>query len=139
MKVEAYLFFNGRCEEAIEFYKTALGAQVEMMLRFHDMPTPHEEGAIPPGMEDKIMHASLRIGDTLVMASDGNCADTARFDGFSLHIEAPSNEKADQLFHGLAENGTITMPLEKTFWSPYFGMVTDRFGVNWMVDVAVPA
>ncbi len=139
MKVEAYLFFNGRCEEAIAFYKTAIDAQVAMSMRFNEMPEPREEGAIPPGMEDKIMHASLRIGETMVMASDGYCQDTAHFDGFSLHIETASKEEADRLFKGLCDGGTVTMPLEETFWSPYFGMVTDKFGVNWMIDVAQPA
>jgi PhnB protein len=130
--VQAYLFFNGRCEEALEFYRSALGAQVEMFSRFKDAPEP---GMAQPGMENKVMHASFRVGETLVMASDGRGGGQLRLEGFSLAITVPDEEKADKIFDALADGGKITMPLEKTFWAPKFGMVEDRFGVGWMVSV----
>ena len=130
--VQPYLFFNGRCEEALELYRNALGAQVEMLSRFKDAPEP---GMAQPGMEDKVMHASFRIGETLVMASDGRGGGQPRFEGFSLAITVPDEEKADKIFKALADGGKVTMPLEKTFWAPKFGMLEDRFGVGWMVSV----
>jgi PhnB protein len=130
--VQPYLFFNGRCEEAVEFYCNVLGATVEMLSRFKDAPEP---GMAQPGMENKVMHASFRIGETLVMASDGRGDGQLRFEGFSLAITVPDEEKADKIFNALANGGKITMPLEETFWAPKFGMVEDRFGVGWMVSV----
>ena len=130
--VQPYLFFNGRCEEALEFYGNALGAKIDMLSRFKDAPEP---GMTQPGMENKVMHASFRIGETLVMASDGRCDGQPRFEGFSLSIIAPDEEKAASVFNALAEVGKITMPLAKTFWAPKFGMVEDRFGVGWMLSV----
>jgi PhnB protein len=135
--IEPYLFFGGRCEEALEFYRTALGAQIEMMMRFNESPEPMPPGSIPPGFENKIMHASLRIGGSRVMASDGNAAG-AKFEGFSLSLAMPSEAEADRAFAALSEGGRVEMPLAKTFWSPKFGMLTDRFGVGWMVSVASP-
>ena len=130
--VQPYLFFNGRCEEALEFYRNVLGAEVEMLSRFKDAPEP---GMAQPGMEDKVMHASFRIGETLLMASDGRGGGQPHFEGFSLSIIVPDEEKADKVFKALAEGGKVTMPLEKTFWAPKFGMLEDRFGVGWMVSV----
>ena len=135
MPIEPYLFFNGRCEEAIEFYKKALGAEVLMLMRFKESPEPPQPGMIPPGSEDKIMHVCLRIGDANVMASDGRCTGQADFQGFSLSITAPNETEAGRIFAALAEGGQVHMPLAKTFWSPCFGMVADRFGVGWMVTV----
>jgi PhnB protein len=136
MKVEAYLFFNGRCEEAVEFYKQALGAEVTMIMRFKDSPEPHPPGMVPPGWEEKIMHASLRVGETIVMASDG-CADgQPSFQGFSLSLAMANEAEVNRAFTALADGGQVRMPLNKTFWSPCFGMVADRFGVGWMVSVA---
>ena len=135
MPIEPYLFFNGRCEEAIEFYKKALGAEVLMLMRFKESPELPQPGMIPPGSEDKIMHVCLRIGDANVMASDGCCTGQADFQGFSLSIMAPNETAARRLFAALAEGGQVHMPLAKTFWSPCFGMVADRFGVGWMVAV----
>lgn len=134
-RIEPYLFFGGRCEEALEFYRTAIGARVEMTMRFKDGPEPMPAGSIPPGFENKIMQASFCIGDSRLMASDGNEAG-AKFDGFSLSLALPSEAEADRAFAALAEDGKIEMPLGKTFWSPKFGMLTDRFGVGWMVSVA---
>jgi PhnB protein len=135
MPIEPYLFFNGRCEEAIGFYKKALGAEVLMLMRFKESPEPPQPGMIPPGSEEKIMHACLRIGDANVMASDGHCTGHADFQGFSLSITAPNETEAGRIFAALAEDGQVQMPLAKTFWSPCFGMVADRFGVGWMVGV----
>jgi PhnB protein len=136
MRVETYLFFDGRCEEAIEFYKKTLGAETTMLMRFKDSPEPPQPGMIPPGSENKIMHVSFRVGDTTVMASDGRCTGQANFQGFSLSLTVANEAEADRKFAALAEGGQVQMPMAKTFWSPRFGMVTDRFGVGWMVSVA---
>src|ERR1051325_10357309 len=135
MQVEPYIFFNGRCEEAVEFYKKALGAEVLMLMRFKDSPEPHQPGMIPPGSENKVMHVSLRIADTTVMASDGRCTGEAKFDGFALSLNPASEKDATRIFNALAEGGQVQMPLTKTFWSPLFGMVSDKFGVMWMVSL----
>lgn len=134
IRVQPYLFFGGRCEEAIAFYRNALGAEVEMLMRFKDSPEPPPEGMLPPGFENKVMHASFRVGETTLMASDG-CGEAGGFAGFSLSYAAPSEADAAAVFAALAEGGTVQMPLAKTFWSPCFGMLTDRFGVAWMVNV----
>jgi len=134
-RIEPYLTFGGRCEEALEFYTRALGAKVEMALRFSESPEPMPEGMVPPGFENKIMHASMMIGETRVMASDG-CGEGTEYAGFSLSISVATEAEADTAFNALADGGTVTMPMEKTFWSPKFGMLTDRFGVSWMVSVA---
>src|SRR5512135_3550326 len=131
MPIEPYLFFNGCCEEAVEFYKKALDADVLMMMRVKDSPEPHPPGMLPPGSENKIMHVSLRIGGATVMASDGRCTGQANFQGFSLSLTAADEADASRKFAALAEGGQVQMPLGKTFWSPCFGMVADRFGVGW--------
>jgi PhnB protein len=136
MHVQPYLFFDGRCEEAVEFYKKALGAEVMMLMRFKDSPEPQPPGMVPPGSEDKVMHASFRIGDSTVMASDGQCLGKLAFQGFSLSISASDTAEADRLFNALGDGGQVQMPLTETFFSPRFGMVADRFGVCWMVNVA---
>jgi PhnB protein len=135
MQVQSYLFFDGRCEEAVEFYKKALGAEVEMLMRFKEAPDPPPPGMVPPGFENKVMHASFRIGDTVVMASDGCTEGETNFKGFSLSIALDKAADADRYFNALADGGQVQMPLGKTFWSPRFGMVTDRFGVGWMINV----
>jgi len=135
MRVEPYLFFNGRCEEAVEFYKKALGAEVAMLMRFKDSPEPHAPGMLPPGSENKVMHVSFRVGDTTVMASDGFCKGQTDFQGLSLSLTVANEAEADRVFAALAEGGQVQMPLGKTFWSPRFGMVSDRFGLGWMVTV----
>lgn len=131
--VEAYLFFDGKCEEAIEFYRKALGAEVVMLMRFKESPDPT---MCPPGGENKVMHSNLKIGSTTVFASDGRCTGHPGFQGFALSISAASEAEADRFFGALSEGGTVQMPLTKTFFSPRFGMVSDRFGVSWMVLVA---
>ena len=136
MQVQPYLFFDGRCEEALEFYKKTLGAKVEMLMRFKESPEPHQPGMISPGSEEKVMHAALRIGEATVMASDGRCMGHPSFQGFALSVNARDGAEAERLFAGLAEGGQVQMPLAKTFFSPSFGMVADRFGVSWMVIVA---
>jgi len=135
MQIQPYLFFDGRCEEAIEFYRKALGAEVEILMRFKDSPEPPPPGVVPPGSENKVMHATLRIGAATVMASDGCASGSPSFTGFSLSLTVPSEAEADRRFAALADGGTVQMPLGKTFWSPRFGMLTDRFGVGWMVSV----
>lgn len=132
--VQAYLLFGGRCEEALSFYRDALGAHIEAVMKFKDSPEPTPPGMLPPGFEEKVMHSSFRIGETVVMASDG-CEPGAKFGGFSLAIAVATEAEADRAFNALAQGGQITMPLGKTFWSPRFGMLKDRFGVDWMVNV----
>ena len=135
MPVQPYLFFDGQCEEALAFYRRALGAEDVMMMRWKDMP---DQAACPPdpANADKIMHAQFRIGGTEVMASDGNCQGQPKFEGFSLSLTVRDEAEAERLFNALADGGQVRMPLSQTFFSPRFGMVTDRFGVSWMVHVA---
>jgi PhnB protein len=135
MAIEPYLFFNGRCEDAIEFYKKALGAEVLMMMRYKDSPEPPPPGMVPPNWDNKIMHASLRIGNATVMTSDG-CSEGTSFQGFSLSLSVANEAEAEHAFTALSDGGQVRMPLTKTFWSPCFGMLADRFGVGWMVGVA---
>ncbi|WP_373649353.1 VOC family protein [Schlesneria sp. DSM 10557] len=132
--VTPYLFFAGRCEEALEFYREAVGAKVGMVLRFSDSPEPPPPGVLQPGFESKVMHCSFSIGETCLMASDG-CDDQTKFTGFSLSLSVPTEAEADRAFAALAEGGTVQMPLSQTFWSPRYGMLTDRYGVSWMVMV----
>ena len=136
MQVQPYLFFDGRCEEALEFYRSALDAEVTMLMRFKDNPEPNEQCMAPPGSENKVMHASFRIGDTEMMASDGQCSGRPTFQGFSLSVTARDEAQAERLFGALGNGGQVQVPLTKTFFSPRFGMVADRFGVSWMVYVA---
>jgi PhnB protein len=131
-QVQPYLFFDGRCDEALEHYRRTLGAEVTMLMRFKESPDP---AAVPPGGGDKVMHSAFRIGDTVVMASDGRCQGTPSFQGFALSITVPDEAAAERLFGGLSDGGQVQMPLTKTFFSPRFGMVADRFGVSWMVLV----
>lgn len=133
--IHPYLFFNGCCEQAVEFYRKALGAKVEMMMRFKESPEPPPPDKVPPGYENKIMHTSFRVGATTVMASDGCASEKPDFRGFSLSLAVTSEAEADRVFAALADGGRITMPLEKTFWSPRFGMLEDRFGLGWMIMV----
>ncbi len=139
MLAQPYLFFDGRTEEAIEFYRSRLGAKVEVFMRFKDSPEPAQPGMVPPGAESKVMHASFRIGETTVMASDGRCTGQPNFQGFSLALTVPNETEAERLFAGLGDGGQVQMPLAKTFFSPRFGMVADRFGVSWMIFVATDA
>jgi PhnB protein len=133
MQVQPYLFFDGRCEEAMEFYKEKLSAEVTALMRWKESPDP---GMCAPGSEEKVMHAAFRIGDTTVMASDGRNGGKPKFEGFSLTISATSDAEAEKLFDALTDGGHVQMPLAKTFFSSKFGMVADRFGVAWMVIVA---
>jgi len=135
MQVQPYLFLDGRCEEAIEFYKKAIGAEVLMLMRYKDSPEPCPSGKMPPGVENKVMHASVQIGSSTVLLSDGHCQGQPKFQGFSLTLGVSNEAQADRAFAALGEGGQVTMPLGKTFFSPKFGMLTDRFGVGWMVIV----
>ena len=133
MRVEPYLFFNGRCEEAIAFYQQALGAEVTLQMRMNEAPDPPPPGAIPEGFENKIMHANLRIGEMNLMVSDGNSNMQPSFKGFTLSLGVDDAVQAERAFNALSAGGKVVMPLGKTFWSPCFGMLEDRFGVGWMV------
>ncbi len=134
--IQPYLFFEGRCEEAIEFYRIALGAEVTMLMHYKDSP---DASMCAPGTENKVMHASFRIGDTTLMASDGRCEGKPSFQGFSLSLTVSNEVEAERLFASIADGGQVQMPLTKTFFSPRFGMVADRFGVLWMIIVAADA
>ena len=133
MKVQAYLTFGGRCEEALEFYKKSVGAEVTGLLRWKESPDAEMKG--PPGYEDKIMNAAFRIGETQLMADDGMEKKTPEFKGMTLVIEVTDDASAKRVFAALGEGGNVTMPLMKTFWTSSFGMLTDKFGVPWMVNV----
>jgi PhnB protein len=133
MQVQPYLFFKGHTDEALEFYKKAVGATTKMLMRFKDAP---DQSMVTPASRDKVMHAAVQIGDATVLMSDGDCTGTMNFQGFSLTISAPNEAEAEKVFGALAEGGKVTMPLTKTFFSPRFGMLTDKFGVGWMVIVS---
>ena len=132
MNVQPYLSFEGRAQEAIDFYKGALGATVDMVMQFKDAP-PDMQGQMSPEANDKIMHAAFHIGDTQVMASDGQCSGKASFSGIALTLNAASNGEAEKLFNALAQGGKVNMPMSETFFAHRFGMVADKFGVGWMV------
>lgn len=140
MQVQPYLFFEGRCEEAVNFYKTALNAEITMLMRYKENPEPQSTGDgcgpnaanIPP---DSVMHASFRIGETEIMASDGMASGKAEFKGITLSLNPTSEAEAKRIFTALSEGGTVNMPLGKTFFSPLFGMVADKFGVSWMINL----
>ena len=132
MQVQPYLFFDGRCEEALEFYKKAIDAKVEMLMRFKDAP---DQSMISSGSHDKVMHAAVRVGDTQVLVSDGRCLGKPNFQGFALTITAPDAAEGERRFNALAEGGQVQMPLAETFFASRFGMVADKFGVGWMILV----
>ncbi|HXF10922.1 MAG TPA: VOC family protein [Desulfuromonadaceae bacterium] len=132
--IQPYLFLDGRCEEALEFYKKAVGAEVKMLLRFKDSPEPPKPGCAPADM-NKVMHAQFQVGETVVMASDGRATGKPDFKGFALSLTVKTEADADKAFKALADGGEVEMPLAKTFFSARFGMVADRFGVFWMVLV----
>jgi len=136
MQVQVYLNFDGRCDEAVEFYRKTLGAEVQMLMRVKDSPEPPQPGVLPAGSENKVMHVAFRIGETTVMASDGYNRGEPRFHGFSLSLSPADADAARRIFEALVDGGQVQMPLARTFWSPCFGMLTDRFGVGWMVNVA---
>jgi PhnB protein len=134
--IQPYLYFGGRCIEAMEFYKAALGAQVDFMMRFDESPDPTPPGMLAPGFEKKVMHASFRIGQCVLMASDGCNESDGKHSGFALSVSLATESEVDRAFAALSQGGTVIMPPTKTFWSPRFGMVSDKFGVSWMVTVA---
>jgi PhnB protein len=144
MLVEPYLSFEGRCEEALEFYKKAIGAEVTMLMRFKDNPDAGKAGegcpggTMPPDIDNKVMHSSFRVGKSTIMATDGGCNGKGGFAGISLTLAVDTPAEAEKYFAALSEGGAVNMPLGKTFFSPAFGLVADRFGVHWMV-LASPA
>jgi PhnB protein len=133
MKLEPYVFFNGRCDEAIAFYKEALGAEVTFLMRTNESPDPIPPGALPAGFENKVMHATLNIGGSSLMVSDGNSTEPSGFKGFRLSLGLDTTEEAERIFNALLPGGNVIVPLGKTFWSPAFGMLDDKFGMGWMV------
>jgi PhnB protein len=135
MFVQPYLNFEGRCEEALEFYRKALGAEILRMMRYKESPDPNSKSMVPPGSENKVLHASFRVGESTLMASDGRCQGRATFEGIMLTISVKDAAQADRLFAALSDGGQVHMPQAKTFFSPRFGMLADRFGINWMVLV----
>ena len=138
MKVQPYLFFEGRAEEALGFYKKVLGAKNEFVMKYKEMPDP-QPGSIPPGGENKIMHMNFEVGDSTIMGSDGFCGGATKFEGFALTYNCKDEAEAQKIFAALSEGGQVRMPLGKTFFSPRFGMVADKFGVGWMVIVVPDA
>ena len=133
MNVQPYLFFDGKCDEALAFYKSAVGAEPKMLMRFKEAP---DQSMVSPGSADKVMHAQVQIGDATVLMSDGRCTGNTNFKGFALTIAVRNESEADKTFNALAVGGQVTMPMCKTFFSPRFGMLNDKFGVGWMVLVA---
>jgi len=138
MLVQSYLFFEGRCEEALDFYQRTLSAEVRMLMRYKDSPDPCPEGMIPPGSDDKVMHAEFQVGESVLLASDGNCSGKANIQGVGLALTVKDEAEADRVFAALGDGGSVVMPIGRTFFSPRFGMVADRFGVTWMVIVPMP-
>jgi PhnB protein len=136
VKLEPYAFFNGRCDEAIAFYKEALGAEVAFLMRTNESPDPVPLGALPAGFENKVMHATLNIGGNMLMVSDGNSTEPSGFKGFRLSLGVETTQEAERIFNALLPGGNVIMPLGKTFWSPAFGMLNDKFGMGWMVIAA---
>ena len=135
MQVQPYLFFDGKCEEALDFYRDALGAEVIMLMRYSEAPDAPPDGMVAPGSENKVMHCSFKVGDATLMASDGSCHGKPIFQGVTLSLTVKTKEEAETLFNKLGAGGQVQMPLMETFFSPRFGMVADRFGVSWMVIV----
>ncbi len=135
MRVEPYLSFEGRCEEALDFYKKAVGAEVTALMRYSEMPPG---GGVTPGTENKVMHAAMKIGSSVVMASDGMNSGKASFHGIALTISAADDVEAKRLFDALADGGQVNMPLTKTFFASSFGMLADKFGVGWMIMTPAP-
>ena len=133
MNLQPYLFFDGKCEEALDFYSKAVGAEPKMLMRFNQAP---DQSMISPGSENKVMHAQVQIGDTTVLMSDGRCTGNTNFQGFALAIRANTENEADKAFNALADGGKVNMPMAKTFFSSRFGMCNDKFGVGWMVLVS---
>jgi len=139
MLVQPYLMFGGRCEEAVNFYRDAVGAEVQMLMRFKESPEATPPGMVPDNWGDKIMHSAFKIGDTLIMASDGCNSTQTGFQGISLALSVANPAEAEKKFAALSQGGQVTMPLTKTFFSPSFGTLNDRFGVSWMVVVEAEA
>ena len=133
--VQPYIFFDGKCEEALDFYKGAIGAKVDMMMRFKEAP---DQSQMQPNTGEKVMHASFHVGTTQVLASDGHCAGKPSFQGFGLALNAKDDAEAEKLFTAVGKGGQVLQPLTKTFFASKFGMVTDKFGINWMINCDAP-
>jgi PhnB protein len=135
MQVTPYLYFNGRCEEALSFYQQTIGARVECQMRFSDCPGELDPNMVPPGTEHRIMHAAFKLGETTIFAADGCASAEMKPAGFGLSLQTPDVAEAEQLFNALAWEGEVRMAMTKTFFSPSFGIVVDKFGVNWLIYV----
>jgi PhnB protein len=133
MYLQSYLFYDGRCQEALDFYTSAIGAKVESLMRFRDSPEPPDPKSMPHGSGDNVMHASFRVGDSVVLASDGFGRGKPVFQGFGLALTVASDAEAERMYAALASGGSVQQPLTRTFFASSFGMVTDKFGVMWMV------
>lgn len=129
MNIQTYLFFNGRCDEAVDFYRKAIGAKPGQLMRYKESP---DQSMITPEWENKVMHGSFTVGDTEILVSDGRAGDSLRFEGFSLTLR-PGEAEADRMFAALGDGGTVGMPLSRTFFAKKFGMLKDKFGVAWMI------
>ena len=135
MKVQPYLFFDGKCDEALEFYKRALGAKVNALMRFGEAP---DQSTIKPESKNKVMHSAFQVGETEILASDGHCLGKPSFQGFALTIHAPNDAEAKRIFNAISDGGQVQVPLDKTFFASSFGMAADKFGIGWMVIVDLP-
>ena len=135
MHIQPYLQFDGRAEEAAEYYTRAIGAEVITIIRNKEAPEQPPPGMLPPGSENKVMHMALKVGDSTLLGSDGRCGGHPTFQGITLSLTVKNEAEADRRFAALSEGGQVHMPLTKTFFSPRFGMLADRFGVSWMVYV----
>jgi PhnB protein len=130
------MHFNGCCEEALKFYGKVLGAEATFLMRYKDSPDPQSKACMAPGTEDKIMHANVKIRDTEIMMSDGQClGELPKFDGVTLTLNVSAAE-ADTIFNALSEGGKVQLPICETFFADKFGMVADKFNVPWMVLAA---
>jgi PhnB protein len=138
MLAQPYLNFDGRCEEALNFYKQAIGAEIVCLMRLGESPEPCDPAMVPPGSENKVMHSTFKIGESTLMASDCGCSGQSKFSGVSISLTAADPDHAAKLFAALSEGGRVEMPLGKTFFSPSFGVLQDRFGLSWMVYVELP-
>jgi len=130
MQVQPYLFFDGRCDEALDFYKKTLGAKVDMLMRFKEAP---DQSMVTPESREKVMHCALHVGDNQILASDGRCMGKPNFQGFALAITAKDDVEAERLFGALGDGGQVQMPMSETFFASKFGIVADKFGASWMV------
>ncbi|MFI5093961.1 MAG: VOC family protein [Candidatus Acidiferrales bacterium] len=132
MQLNPYLLFNGQCEEAFKFYEKCLGGKIEMLSTFGDSPMAKQ---VPPEWYGKVMHASLKLGDGMILMGSDPPPDNYQVpQGFSVSLSVKDPAETERIFNELAQDGKVTMPIQKTFWSPRFGMLVDRFGIPWILN-----